>query len=168
MFLINFLDDTDSVEATIKPRGQGRWMLTKTRVDPNGPRPLWQGIVAALFPALAAGASFLTWLDVGLSSQRSAWTAYTVTTWSWIWLGLDLLALLSAVLRPSWSRAWVRRAWGILGAASFGVGLTIGQSVHVSARVSDILGAPNPVHLATGVVAFVVVTGLWTVSALVL
>lgn len=151
-------------------------MITKTAQDGEERgiiarmHPAWRRGIGGGFPLLAAVSSFLPWLHIGVSAPFQTWTAYTVTPLTWVWLVLDAVAFVSAGLVSSLQRLgeWRRRFWRIVGAVSLGVGLTIGQAVGVSARVSTGLGAPNPVHVAWGVVAFLIVTALWTVAALIL
>lgn len=132
------------------------------------PGSIWAKAVGAAFPAAAALATFLPWLRVGVGSPARSWTAYAVTPWTWAWLACDALALISKLAGPLLDRPSARRYWRMVGAVSFGTGLTIGQAVRVSARVSQTLGAPNPVHLAAGVLVFVMVAGLWTAAGLIL
>ena len=120
------------------------------------------------FPLLAVGASFLPWVRVGLGPGPAAWNLYRVNPWAWLWCA-GSVAMVGAV----WSLGtkskgwWVRRAWMLLGAATFTAGCTAWLSIGLAGAVSGVLHAPNPVRLAPGLVVFCVVGAGWLVLSFV-
>ncbi len=117
-------------------------------------------------PTISLIASFLPWVVVGVVTRVRRWDAYHIGGYSWLWLALDLAALAIAVA-GAWIRVprWLAVAWTLFGATSLGVGISGLVFVQVSARVSTILSAPNPLSLAYGLVVFDAACALWCASA---
>lgn len=117
-------------------------------------------------PLLALAGSFLPWLTVGVVTRTRHWDAYQVGAFAWLWLVLDLAALLLAIgsARRGIGR-WLRIGYGLLGALSLGVGISAVVLVQVSERVSGILGAPNPLSLSSGLVVFDLASLWWCAAS---
>ncbi|PSR22620.1 MAG: hypothetical protein C7B45_06075 [Sulfobacillus acidophilus] len=123
-------------------------------------------IIRVIVPIVALAATFAPWVTVGVVIKTRQWDAYQVGPYTWLWLVADLAAILVAALSlrkriPSWMTV----AWRILGAVSLGVGVSGVVFVGVSAHVSTLLSAPNPLRLAYGVFVFAIATALWTAMA---
>ena len=127
----------------------------------------WARVVLVV---LAAASAFTPWVAVGVPSLNlppQHWDAFRINPLTWLWLAAAAAALLTAIWglgRPV--PGIYQRFWLAFGAVSCGVAVSAALMVRVSARVSRLLGAPNPVHDAVGVWIFAVLTGLWTAVGL--
>ncbi len=119
-----------------------------------------------ILPIVALAATFAPWVTVGVVIKTRHWDAYQVGPYTWLWLVADLAAIVVAVLSlRARIPTWITVAWRILGALSLGVGVSGVVFVGVSAHVSTLLAAPNPLRLAYGVFVFATATALWTATA---
>lgn len=123
-------------------------------------------ISRVVLPLVALAATFAPWVTVGVVIRSRQWDAYQVGSYTWLWLGADIAAIVVAVIAlGARIPVWLTVGWRILGAVSLGVGVSGVVFVGVSARVSTMLAAPNPLSLAYGVWVFAAATALWTATA---
>lgn len=130
------------------------------------PWPVVAAVLRVVAPAIGLAATFLPWVTVGVVTRTRHWDAYRIGPLSWLWFGLGVLALIVAVaaLRGVVPR-WLQIAWMMLGGISLGVGTSGLVFIQVSARVSTILGAPNPLSLGYGMFVFAAASALWCAAA---
>lgn len=126
----------------------------------------WSRIYHVGLPLVAAVASFLPWIRIGLGRHPASWTVYRVSPWAWAWLFVDMVVMaISAWPRGGMSYRVVR-LWQLLGAATLSVGITVLLSIGLAKTVSTTLAAPSPVHLSVGLVPFIGIVTVWTILAL--
>lgn len=124
-------------------------------------------LISVVPPAVALVASFLPWLTVGVVTRTRHWNAYHIGGFSWLWLALDCGAIiLVAFARFRPVAYWLRLAWTLFAGLSLGVGISAFVLVKVSARVSSILSAPDPLRTSYGLLVFVIATTAWCVASL--
>lgn len=113
-------------------------------------------------PTVALVASFLPWMTVGVVTRTRHWDAYHLGGASWLWLVLDAAAIIVAAA-SRWVRLerWLTLAWSMLAALSLGTGIAGFVLVSVSAHVSTILSAPNPLTVSFGLGVFAAACAAW-------
>ncbi len=137
----------------------------ESRWGPAASAPGWR----VIFPVTALIGSFLPWVQVMGPSHNilAIWNAYRLSPLTWIWLIGDAACILVAMAGRKIKPVWVTQAWYLFGSLSFGVATAGFIFVRVAARVSSILGAPSPLNLHYGVYLFTVITGIWTLVAII-
>lgn len=113
-------------------------------------------------PVAAGAASFLPWLTVGVVTRTRHWNAYHMGSLAWLWMAFDAAAIvLPVVSSRRKTPIWLTWAWAMLGALSLGVAISGFVLASVSARVSTILSAPNPLSVSYGLDVFLAACVLW-------
>ena len=134
----------------------------------SGPIVRWRRIYRVGIVVLAIAASWLPLMRLGIVPPVPSDNLYQLNPAAWVWLVVVVWATVGTVLTgPQAIWRWARRFWAWLGIASFASAAAVWLSVGVAATVSHNLQAPNPVAVAPGFLALVIVTGVWAVLAVV-